>query len=91
MGQTICKQKDEEICNETLLDVLPAEIVMKILRMLSYSDLMNVALVCRRWKILGEDPSLWSGFVVTYTRQHQPEMLSIKRLEKVQHINIRYC
>merc|ERR1719474_1247938 len=50
---------------------------------------MNVVLVCRRWRTLGEDPSLWSDFVVTYTRQHVPEMLSIRRLQKVQHINIR--
>ena len=41
------------------MDQLPQEMWMKIFSMLSLSDLSNVMLVCRRWRVVAESPWLW--------------------------------
>ena len=43
---------------------LPPEILIDIFNLLSFSDLSNIILVCRRWKEAGSEPSLWRSFPV---------------------------
>ena len=38
---------------------LPQEMLMKIFSLLSRSDLYNVLLVCRKWRMVAESPWLW--------------------------------
>merc|ERR1711963_32722 len=46
------------------VQLLPPEILLDIFNLLSFSDLSNIILVCRRWKEAGSDPSLWRSFPV---------------------------
>ena len=38
---------------------LPQEMLMKIFSLLSLTDLYNVLLVCRKWRLVAESPWLW--------------------------------
>ena len=91
MGQSHGSPKHDENYSETILDTLPPEIILQILNLLSFDDLKSVVLVCKRWRLLGEDPSLWAGYTATYVigGKNQEKKLGMKRLEKIEHIDIR--
>ena len=51
------------------MDKLPVEMLLGIFELVSYEDLKNVVLVCRRWREIGETQRLWSSFpVIVKTR-----------------------
>ena len=75
------------------MSVLPTEILRIIFSMLSNQDLCMVLLVCKRWKELGEDPSLWTWgrarVGVVEVSLSNLKMLGIRRrLEHVQEIAV---
>ena len=47
----------------TINELLPAEILEKVFRMLPRWDLKRAVMVCRRWRDVGESPILWSWVV----------------------------
>jgi len=65
---------------------LPPELMERIFQFLSPRDLKRAVLVCKRWRVLGEKPELWSSlpFTVTTTNMSMmPEIMSSKRLSAV--------
>jgi len=82
---------DEEY-SESVVDVLPYEIVMRILKLLPADDLKTAVLVCRKWRYLGEDPTLWTWCKVSYKAGCSTEMgkLSIRRLQYMQYLRVWY-
>ena len=99
MGQVLQRKKevdenieDDEDFSESVVDVLPYEIVMKILKLLPADDLKTAVLVCRRWRYLGEDPVLWTWCKVSYKAGCLTEMgkLSTRRLQNMQYLRVWY-
>ena len=41
-------------------ELLPPEMLERVFRLLPNRDLKNAVLVCRRWRDVGEAPSLWT-------------------------------
>lgn len=85
-------------CRMSATSVLPAEVLRIILRKLSNKDLSKVVLVCKTWRELGEDPSLWKWDTVavysnmylkkTKGRRGDQRMLGLRRLEHVKNISV---
>ena len=57
--------------------------------MLPPRDLKMVVLVCKCWREIGEDPSLWTRCMVTLASRGDLEKLDIRRLQQIQVINVR--
>ena len=74
------------------MDVLPYEMVMKIFKMLPPQDLKVLVLVCRRWRDMGEDPSLWTCCQVSYKAGNKCELkkISVGRLQHMQYLHLWY-
>ena len=73
------------------MDKLPLEMLLGIFELVSYKDLMNVMLVCRRWREIGETPRLWSSFpVIVKTRNMSvmSEILSSRRMKQLEKLRI---
>ena len=70
---------------------IPGEILLTIARLLSYRDLCNLALVCRRWWKVASDPFLWKSFPVSL-RFESPEtvmrILSSHRFSLLENVRI---
>ena len=74
---------------ERLLSELPQEILRIIVSYLPPKDLLPVVLVSQLWRELGENPSLWRGFILCIRREHVrriEEVLAIRRLKHLQRI-----
>ena len=67
---------EEGVC----LASLPNEIIHKILRKLSFSDINNVTAVSRQFRQLGSHPSLWSQYCLQI---HHRNKEALKNLEKI--------
>jgi len=75
-----------ELEMKDLTSSLPPELIERIFHFLSPRDLNTAVLVCKRWRVLGEKPELWSSLPVTVTTMNismMPEILSSKRLSAV--------
>ena len=62
-----------------------------IFELVSYKDLKNVVLACRRWREIGETPRLWSSFpVIVKTRNMSvmSEILSSRRMKQLEKLRI---
>eukprot|EP00092_Neocalanus_flemingeri_P034248 GFUD01037245.1.p1 GENE.GFUD01037245.1~~GFUD01037245.1.p1 ORF type:complete len:265 (-),score=79.60 GFUD01037245.1:63-749(-) len=70
------------------MNSLPTEILERILHLLPPSDLRMVVLVCRRWREIGEDPSLWTWGMVRVASRGDLDMLHTRRLQHVQEIGV---
>ena len=73
------------------MDKLPVEMLLKIFELVSYEDLKNVVLVCRRWREIGETPRLWSSFpVIVKTRNMSvmSEILRSRRMKQLEKLRI---
>ena len=70
--------------------MLPKEMLILILKKLSFKNIKNVLLVCRYWRTLGEDPVLWKKFQFLFIKNPAflVEILSSPRLSKVEHITL---
>jgi len=67
---------------------LPNELLLKVHGYLPRPDLSSAVLVNKKWRNVGEDPSLWSDIVVTIRYQQDVHMMSIGRLAKVREIQV---
>ena len=72
----------------TIIGDLPEEMQRKILNLLPHKDLMSAMLVCKSWKAMGQDPAMWSLFVVTLHTKVDIQKLKIPRLQKIQGISL---
>ena len=73
------------------MDKLPVEMLLGIFELVSYKDLKNVVLVCRRWREIGETPRFWSSFpakVKTRNMSVMSEMLSSRRMKQLKKLTI---
>ena len=50
------------------LESVPKELQLRILSLLSYSDLSRVSLACRRLRDAARDPTLWRKLTLEYER-----------------------
>ena len=60
----------------------------KILKLLPHRDLMSAMLVCRSWKEMGQDPAMWTLFVVTVETKEDIQKFKVPRLQKIQRISL---
>lgn len=73
------------------MDELPTEMLLKIFELLSYKDLMEVVLVSRRWRKLGETPKLWSSLPLIVNSKNMslmPMILSSERRKELKRLRI---
>ena len=78
------RQKDQ-------VNLLPEEILLRIFEYLSYKELMAVVLVSKRWRMIGETPTLWSQFPLSVTNGNMlvmPMILKYRRLELLKEISV---
>ena len=73
----------------TIIGDLPEEMQRKILNLLPHKDLMSAMLVSKSWKEMGQDPGMWTLFVVTVKTKDDIQKLKVQRLQKIQ--TIRLC
>jgi len=72
---------------KTIAD-LPEEMMIRIFKLLLPQDLENVMLVCKGWKEMGEDPTLWTWSRVTVKSREDFPKLNIRRFLLVQELKI---
>ena len=64
----------------------PCEILLIIFGYLGHLDLKNVLLVCMKWKMMAEDPNLWSDCELILNQENKDDLeecLDLKRFSKV--------
>ena len=86
MGNVKNKQLASHTTKMSDMSVLPTEVMLRIFHMLGNQDLSKVVLVCRRWRDIAEDPSLWTWGRIRVRSAYDVQMLGIKRLQGVQKI-----
>lgn len=73
---------------------LPNELIHKILEKLDFNDLSNVIAVCRKLRILGSRPILWTQFCLQINKknisvlQNLGEILSLSKFKNVRQVNV---
>lgn len=67
---------------------LPGEMMIKVFRQLPTKDLKMALLVSKKWRAIGEDPSLWKCGEVGVNDREDINRISIRRLRDVQKIII---
>ena len=65
----------------TINHLLPAEILGRVLGLLSHGDLRSALLVCRWWREVGEQPLLWrwARIKVDCAASHPRQMPEFRR------------
>ena len=66
------------------MDKLPDEIILLVFELVSFADLNRVMLVCRRWRKIGETPSLWSSLHVSLNTRNMSVMSDILNSGRMQ-------
>ena len=73
---------------------IPNELIHKILEKLDFNDLSNVIAVCRKLRILGSRPILWTQFCLQINKknisvlQNLGEILSLSKFKNVRQVNV---
>jgi len=67
---------------------LPIEMLIQVFQKLPLQDLKMAVLVSRKWRSIGEDPSLWKSFLFLVHSRDDLNNLSIPRLRDIQEIYI---
>ena len=75
--------------DQTQIKNLPAEMMMRIFRLLSPQDLKMVVLVSKLWRKMGEHPSLWTWCSVRVANRSDLGKLGIRRLQQIESIHVR--
>merc|ERR1711874_880033 len=84
-------QRRRKMVAETVsVTALPQEMLMKIFSLLSRSDLYNVLLVCRKWRMVAESPWLWRRMevVVGQIKVTNMNLLNSTRLRSVRRVRL---
>merc|ERR1712142_201912 len=77
-----------------LFNLLPREIICKILSFLTYQELMILTKVSKTWNELAVDPWLWRNFQLQVNRGNLDSLssiLSIHRFASVSHLSCLHC
>ena len=69
---------DKARMEETQIQNLVPEMMMRIFRLMTPQDLKMVVRVCKLWREMGEHPSLWTWCMVTVASKGDVEMLSMR-------------
>jgi len=79
-----------KVCEDDRTGILslPGEILEQIFLLLPRRDLMQVVLVCRWWREVGERPHFWSSSSITVSRMGELHMLMIRRLEFLEGVTV---
>lgn len=101
MAESEPTQEANQTASLSIRDInssLPPELLSKIFGFLSFGDLKNALLVCRRWMEVGQQPCLWVNFnlklLADLTDQdhqlfeHLLQVLSLKRFQSLQHLSL---
>ena len=70
---------------------LPPEMILEIFEKLHPRDLKMVMLVCRKWKNIGENPTLWSWCILTLSSQNDLVKLKVRRTSNIENICVGKC
>jgi len=70
------------------INALPAEMLIKVFSFVPVRDRKNVVLVSKRWREVGEDPSLWTWCRIRVYSKDDIHNLSMRRLKHIQEIQI---
>jgi len=70
----------------TEINALPEEMMMRMFRQFPPRDLKMAVLVSRKWRTMGEDPSLWKWCRFIVRNRDDIRHLSIPRLQDIQEI-----
>jgi len=70
------------------INALPDEMLMRVFKWGTLMDRKNVVLVSKRWRDVGEDPSLWNWCMVKVRNREDISKLSTRRLRYIQEIRI---
>ena len=71
--------------------LLPSELLFLIFKLLRHQDLKQAVAVCRRWRDVGEDASLWtwvSPRITVKNKEQAHDMLTWGRMQSVSNIRI---
>lgn len=69
------------------IDNLPNELIFCIFSKLPPRDMKAAVLVCRSWRMIGEDPSFWNWAVVTVTSEDF-QKLKIQRFQFLKEVRV---
>ena len=50
-----------QLMPDLCMQLLPTEVALEVFSYLPYQSLLTCALVCRRWRVLADDQSLWKN------------------------------
>ena len=74
------------MCHIKIKD-LPSEILYHIFHKLLPQDLKTAVLVCRSWRVIGEDPRLWAWTMVTiYSNDF--DKLTVQRFQLLREVKV---
>lgn len=76
----IVNNENMESCN---INVLPNEVIISIFKYMPLEDLLQCENVCKRWKKLARDSTLWRSIVLIYSEKPGQTEVSIKNLETI--------
>ena len=71
--------------------LLPPELLFLIFKLLRHQDLKQAVAVCRRWRDVGEDASLWtwvSPRITVKNKEQAHDMLTCGRMQSISNIRI---
>ena len=68
---------------------LPVSVLENVFSNLNWKDLGTAMMVCRRWRDVGEHPSLWAGFPLQLDPQRLKNFAKIRRLDWVKSVTIQ--
>ena len=71
--------------------LLPSELLFLIFKLLRHQDLKQAVAVCRRWRDVGEDASLWSWVcprITVKNKEQAHDMLKCGRMQSISNIRI---
>ena len=81
----------EDTTTTGINDILPAEILMRIFKMMNNTDLSKVVSVCRRWREVGDCVWNWNNGRINISGSRDIEMLAINRVQHIGELSIYSC
>ena len=77
----------EELSNLKMFFNLPNEILSRIIKFLPFKDLKSMCLVCSKFQVLSEHPSLWSNLPLILCANLRP-VLTLSRLSSLSQLHL---
>ena len=77
--------------SQTRIWDLPEEMMVRIFHLLPHEDLKKVMMVCKVWKDMVEDQTLWTWLEVKLNSKEDFQKLDIQRLLLIETIAVGFC